>query len=232
MKNIEPLRASDILATDKTYVKQVLTQLWEELPLLLAGGLLVDLVAVPGVLVLLATTNLPLVAVIFALTAIPAWAGYCYMVSRNAAGFKPRLPDLLRGSVHYYWRSIVLGLPVAAMVPLVALSYSWLAQDPPVLVVTGITLQIIALFMETLWLLHALPLLAGFDLSLKQAATNSLILVLRRPFVAIGLMSMAGLLTLGARALGIGGWLMLPVLWVPFEVNATLMLANQMVQQT
>ena len=53
------------------------------------------------------------------------------------------------------------------------------------------------------------------------------LLVLRWPWVGLGLLSMAFLLTLAARWIGLGVWLILPLLFAPFEVNATLMLTRR-----
>jgi len=227
LRPVTPIQAVQIPVADANYVKHTLVQLWDELPLLLVGALLVDLLAVPAALVFVLTGNVPLVSAVSLFTVIPAWSGFCYMVGRNAAQFKPYLGDFLSAFLHYYWRSCLLGIPLAILLPAVLVTLPWLAKSPPTLVVTGITLQVIALLVVCMLLSHALPLLACFDLPLRQVAANSLVLVLRWPWVGLGLLSMAFLLALAARWLGFGVWLILPVLFAPFEVNATLMLTKR-----
>jgi len=227
---IIPIRASQISLEGTNYVKRTLKDLWEELPLLVLGSLLMDLAAVPAVLILFLTRNVPLASVIGLLTIMPAWVGYCYTIGRNAVGFKLHFGDLLSASLHYYGRSSLLGIPSVILLLAVMITLPWLSKDLPMLVVIGIALQAIALLFSCLLLIHALPLLACFDLSLRQALVNSLILVMRWPIIAVGLLSLSFLLTLAARAIGLGTWLILPLLFAPFEVNATLMLSKRVVE--
>jgi len=227
MRPVVPARASDIPVRDASYVRVTLAQMWDEAPLFLVGGLLVDLSAVPAILIFLLIGHIPLATVVGLLAVVPAWAGYCYMIGRNALQFKPYLGDFLSAVLHYYGRSCLLGIPFVVLLPMVLITLPWLAGNPPPLVVTGITLQVIALLVVCMLLSHALPLLACFDLPLRQVAANSLVLVLRWPWVGLGLLSMAFLLALAARWLGFGVWLILPVLFAPFEVNATLMVTKR-----
>lgn len=229
MHPVTPIRVSQILVDGNTYVKRTATQLWGEMPLLLAGALVVDLSAAFPILLFRITGNVPLACAVGLFTCLPAWTGYCYTVGRNTAQFKPRLGDLLSAFFHYYGRSCVLGIPLVILLPAALITLPWLAGSPPLLVVTGITIQVLALLFSCLLLVHAFPLLACFDLSLRQVWANSLILVMRWPLVAVSLLSMAFLLTLAARTFGLGTWLILPLLFAPFEVNAALMLTKQVV---
>ena len=227
MRPIVPIRAAEIPVRDATLVPATLRQLWEEMPVLLAGALLLDVAAGPSLLIAAISGHVPLACLVALFTVVPVWASYCYLAGRNAVQCKPYLGDMLGAFLHYYRRSVLVGLPLAILLPLVLVTIRWLGMGLPLFVTAGIALQALALLAIGLLLIHALPLLAGFDLSVREAWLYSLALVLRWPLVGTGLLSMIFLLMLAARAIGLGAWLVLPLLFVPFQVNATLMLVQK-----
>lgn len=226
MPAIVAVRAAEISVDDENYVRCTLTQLWEELPLLLCGTLFVALAALPSLLLLGNTRLIPLASLAAALTAAPAWTAYCYLAGRNAVQRKPRLSDFPGALIHYYVRSCLLAIPLALLSTALLATLPGLTGSTPLLAVSGIVFQMLSLLILFLLGIYAFPLLALFDLSLRQAWTNSLILLLRWPLVATGLGSMVFLLALGARAIGPGAWAILPLILTPFAVNATLMLTK------
>jgi hypothetical protein len=229
MRTIQPIRASQIPVEDANYVRVTLDQMWQELPALVVGSLLLALACALPLLLALAGLWLPAVLLV-ALATLPVWTAYCYLLGRNAAGFKPYLGDMLSAARHYYGRSCLLGIP--ALVLGTALGHLWplLPPDPPLGVVAGLTVQALLLLGVAMLLVHALPLLALFDLTLGQVWSDSVVLVLAWPLAAIGLLSMLFLLTLAARPLSPGSWLVVPLIFVPFQVNATLMLVRKIME--
>jgi uncharacterized membrane protein YesL len=226
MRPIAPITASEITVRDADYVRVTLAQLWEELPILIAGGILLALLAMPAAWLAANGMAPPAAALGVALVA-PLYTALCYLAGRNAVGDKPRLSGMWSALAHYYTRSCLLMLPLAALLAAARMTLPLLGAALPILVITGIALQAIAALVACLLAIHAFPLLALFDLPLRQVWLYSLALVMRRPLVAVGLLSMIVLLACAADALGPGAWPLVPAVFVPFSVNATLMLTKQ-----
>ncbi|MCE7984295.1 MAG: hypothetical protein DYG89_24235 [Caldilinea sp. CFX5] len=229
---ITPLRTAEISIDDATYVGATLAQLWEEMPLLLLGSLLVAGSIAPGWWLVVTGGVVAPACIGGIFVCAPLWTAYCYLVGRHAVGYKAHLRDLGRAFVHYYRRALVIAIPVAILAILVHIALPVAVQAGSVLVVAGVTVQVIALCGVILLTLHALPLLALFDLPLRQVWAVSLALVVRWPLVALGLAAMAFLGGSLARLLGLGVWLILPLILTPFVVNATLLLTRQLVDVT
>lgn len=85
----------------------------------------------------------------------------------------------------------------------------------------------IALFIVLAVFIFAVPILGNFKVKVQQAWLYGLALLLRSPIVALGLLAMAFLLVTAANALGLGVWLIILLIFIPFEVNATLMLIKK-----
>jgi hypothetical protein len=226
MRPVIPARASDISITDSNYVLGTLRQLWEELPLLLICALIVSIAGVPIVWAALNGAVLPALLTAVLLLA-PLWTACCYAAGRNALGFKPHLADFLSAWWHYYGRSCLLALVPAAITTLVLLSLPLLVAGAPVLAYAGVIVQAIVLLLLILLMLHAFPLLACFDLPLRQVLAYSLSLLLRWPGVAVGLASLLFLLGLATRFIGLAALPLIPLLFAPFNAGATLMLAKR-----
>ena len=99
--------------------------------------------------------------------------------------------------------------------------------QPPLWVTAGVTVNFgvaVALGMATLF---ALPTLVLFDLPAPRAWLYGLALAFRWPLVSLGLLALAFLLGLGARALGLAGWVLWPMALLPFNVTAVLLLMRR-----
>lgn len=228
MRPLVPIRESEIAVTDGNFVHETWQQNWQELALLLIGSVVIVAAASPAVFFLMVGMGW-LALLWLSIAAIPLLAGYSYQIGRNAVGYKPRFSDLFRGAYVYAGRSIVIGLPMGILAAMVVAMLPVLAQSPPPIIVAGLMLNCAALFVVTLLTTHALPLLALFDLPLRDAWRYSLVLVIRWPYVSFGLAALLVLLLFAMRWLGLGIGLIAPLLFVPIAVNATLMLAKRVV---
>ncbi len=223
MRPITKVQVELVPTSEADYVSSTFRQSWEELPILLIASLPLGL----AIALLLSYRSVLLVSVASVFALVPAWGALCYVVGRILMQSKPHLADLLSAFLHYYYRECLLALPLGALIVALSIALPCLAVAPPIPVISGITLQVLA-FLATLMLLtHAVPLLALFDLSLREAWLYSAALLVRWPMVSIGLLSMAFLLALVAYWVGPACWLILPLTFVPFQVNATLMLTKR-----
>jgi hypothetical protein len=226
VRPIIPTRASEITITDSNYVVGTLRQFWEELPLLLICALIVSIAGMPMVWIALHGAVLPALLAGVVLLA-PLWGALCYVAGRNTLGCKPHLGDFLSAWLHFYARSCLLALVPALVITLVLVSLPLLVAGAPILGYSGVIVQAIILCALGLLMVHAFPLLALFDLPLRQVWLYSLALVLRWPGVTIGLVSLAFLLGLAARYVGLAALPLVPLVFVPFNASATLMLAKR-----
>jgi hypothetical protein len=161
------------------------------------------------------------------LTVPPCLSGFCYAFGRNSTQYKATFLDFVYAVKYYYLRSVVAGLPWVLILLIVVTAFPWLSLSPPAPVVAGIVLQILALLLVALLSLYVYPLLALFDLQLRWAWAYSLVLVIRWPVVAVGLLGLALLATYSPFLLGPAVLLVLPLMVIPFVVNTALVLVRR-----
>ena len=232
MRSVAPLTPTDITIDERSYVRCVLTQIWQELPLLTGGALLFALACLPSLLLLvLGRPGLAALAALFG--AVPAWAAYCYLVSCVAAARSTSLADMARAFAALYRRSSLLSIPALGLLYLLQVTQAAASRGVgtgtvSLLLVASATAQFLILFVVCLGTLHALALLAAFDLPIRWAVHNSMLVVLARPSVLLGLASLIYLLAAAARLFGPGLLLLAPSLYAPIQVNATLMISREL----
>jgi hypothetical protein len=224
---IEPIDASDINLDASRYFGQTLALIWEGLATWLGGALMLGIAALPALFLWLSSDFLlpPLVAAWLAVG--PMWTGLCYVVARQALQYPVPLTHVLRAAARYYWRSLLLGLPLMLVLLLLLTTLPVLASEPPLIVSVGIGFQLVTFVVLCLLGVFAFPLLAVFDLTLRQAWVNSLVLFVRWPAAAIGLLGLLGLLVVAGLWFGAVAWLLTPILFGPFAVTASLILAKR-----
>lgn len=226
MPAVSPIKLAEISLVEANYVRETIVQIWEDMVMLLCGSLLVALSALPTVVLIWLTGYGPWLAVgLFPVA--PAWVACCYMSGRTTIYGEAHLGDFVAALVHCFWRSCVLVLPVVLLLVMVSVGLSLEAGGPALLFTVGVVFQLVALCVAASVFLFAAPILGLFQVACLQAWSYGLALLLRNPLVALGLMSMATLLVTAANALGLGLWLIIPLIFIPFEVNATLMLVKK-----
>ena len=229
MRAARPIKVADLSLDGAAYVRVTIGQIWDEMAILLCGSLLVAVSAVPALLLIWLTGYGPWSA-IGLFTLAPAWVAGCYMSGRTTIDGQASLKDFVAAFVQYFWRSSLLALPIIVLLVMVSVGLQALTPAPEFLFTVGIVFQLVALFVLVSVFSFAAPILSLFQVTLIQAWSFGLVLVLRNPLVALGLMAMATLLVTAANALGMGIWLIIPLIFIPFEVNATLMLVRKTIR--
>ena len=219
MHSIAPLAPTDIKIEERSYVRCVLAQIWQELPLLTGGALLFALACLPSLLLLV--FDLPGLAALTGLfAAVPAWAAYCHLVSCVAADRNAGLADMARAFVALYRRSCLLSIPALGLLYLLQVTQAVAGVVSPwtasLLLVASTTAQFLILFVVCL------------DLPVRWAVHNSALVLLVRPSVMLGLASLIYLLAATAWLFGPGLLLLAPILYAPIQVNATLMISREL----
>ncbi len=224
---LSPLRITDIQIEERTFAHFTFRLIWSEAPLLLLGALLLGLSAVPGWYIWANLGYVPVVSLLALLGPVPVWTALCYPLGRAATGRIAHVRDTGIAFWHGYGRILWTGLPVLVGLNIWLASLPLLAQDPPLIVIAGITVNFGVTLLLGLVTLFALPVLIMFDLPVVRAWLYGLALALRWPMVSMGNLALAFLLALGARALGMLGWMLLPMVLLPFTVTSALLLMRR-----
>ncbi len=224
---LSPLRLTDIRIEERTFAHFTFRLIWSEAPLLLLGALLLGLSAVPGWYIWANLGHLPVVSLLVLLGPIPVWAALCYPLGRAATGRVAHMRDVGLAFWHGYARILWASLPVLLGLNLWIASLPLLTQNPPLIVIAGVTVNFGVTLLMGLTTLFALPVLIMFDLPVIRAWLYGLALAMRWPTVSIGNLALAFLLALGARALGMLGWILMPMVLLPFTVTSTLLLMRR-----
>ena len=205
--------------TPHNYVRLTAAQLWTNLPLVTAGGLLFSLLCGPAFV--LGVLSRPVeMAIALLLLASPGWTALLHMQTAIVEE-RPAGPGLmLRAFPRIWWRSVRLGLlfllPLAALqatLPMLA------APDVPLVVWAGLAADILGVAVASAIALYAYPLVALHDLAFFDALRNGLILASRHAANTLGLLGMAVLGGLAVGYVGAALLFFLPAWYGLFVVN-------------
>ena len=228
MRAVRPIKIADLSLAETSFIRRTFAQIWEEMAVLLCGSLLVALSALPVALLVVGTGWRPLLA-LGLFTVVPAWVACCSMAGQASVSRKPRLSDFWAAFVGFYWQSCLLVLPVAALLVIVLISLPMLA-GPSLPVVAGAAFALVTFAVALMIVIFAAPILSLFQVDVRQAWAYGLVLALRNPLVAPGLLALGVLLVPAAERLGLGIWLIIPLVFIPFEVNTTLVMVKKTVE--
>ena len=224
---LNPIRLTEIPVRDNTYARFTLQLIWQEAPLLLFGALALIVAGVPAWFVWVNTGQVPTASLMLLLGPIPVWTALCYPLGRAATGKTAHFQDAGKALWMGYVRILVTALPPLVVMNLWVAASALVTMDPPLLVVAGVTANLGVAIVLTLVALITLPILILFDLPLVRAWMYGLALTFRWPIVSVGLLALAFLLSLAARALGPAGWVLMPMVLLPFNVTAVLLLLRR-----
>lgn len=229
--HIPPVTRGDLDLEDGSFVRRAFTCLWQELPLLMLGALFPAVGCAPAALLLI--FDLPWLAGAAALLcAVPAWTAYCRLVSRIAVQRSTSIRALPPAVAAVCGRSIVLAAPLLLLAGWWA-AWPSVPQAAPdagdaVLLTAAAALETAAVLVVFCATMPALSLLAVFDLPVRAAALNSLLILSAKPWVVLGLASLAYLLVAAAVVLGPGGWLPALAVYAVLQTHATLLVSKQL----
>lgn len=221
---LTPLRIQEIQVSEGNYGRFTLGLIWQEAPLLLAASLAVILTGVPAWFIWVNTAQAPAASLLLLLGPIPVWTAFCYPLGRSAAGRTGGIYEAARALWAGYPRALATALPSLVVANMGLAAAQVAAGEAPLLVVAGATATLAVAGILTLVTLVALPTLLFFDLTPVRAWMYGLALTFRWPVVSLGLLALAFLLGLAARAVGPVAWAVLPMLLLPFNVTAVLLL--------
>ena len=210
---------------EPTYIRKVLSDIWDGSFVLLAWTLLLWVLGFLFIFASLVGMPPALLVAVFAVA--PAVTGMMVMVSDSARGKFMRLGSALRGTRRFYWRSVALTLPLALLLWLILISADVVSKNPGHSELTiALALQVgVGLTMAILHI-YVLPLLALLDTSVKQTALLAALLAGKFIWQTLALLLVCiALLALATLYLLV--WLIVPGVWCVIVVNAAWRMARQ-----
>jgi hypothetical protein len=215
----------------QTFIRATAERLWDNLPLVLAGGLLFCVASAPSfVLWVLGLTGPALLVGV--VTVGPAWAALLKLEAELLLGRPASLLTMLRALAAYWAAGARLG--ALATVPFFAALWTLPAlalAEVPLLVWFGIAADGVGALVLFVLYLYTFPLLVLYEVGVLVALRNSILLASRAIAHTMGMLAIAVLLTLAVRAVGPALLFVLPAFYGMFVVNGCrLALAEQGVQ--
>jgi uncharacterized membrane protein YesL len=199
-----------------TFVRLTVGAIWENLPLVLLGGVCFSLLCAPAFV--LSVLDLPYATLVAAiLLAWPGWTALLALEAAILAGRKATLGEMFSAFRRFWVRSVRLGV-VAALPILAWLWIGALAEPPPLAWPALILAGAGALLVLTL-ALYALPLLVLHDQEVATALRNSAVLASRHLANTVGLVSMGVLAGFAVVYISPAFLFLLPALCGMFVVN-------------
>ncbi|MBC7217663.1 MAG: hypothetical protein H5U36_05845 [Candidatus Caldatribacterium sp.] len=159
---------------------------------------------------------------------IPAFSGLLHFVAKIIQNKKPAMRDFFLGVYRFYGRSIVLG-------SLGIFSFSWLLSVFPY-GEEGLSLAEVCLFVLSLFSflflvilsVYAVPIMVFWDLTLKKALIQALILTSHYRIPTAGILSLGFLVALLAWWTKLGLLIILPSVWAVFLCKLVVKLSQDL----
>ncbi|MDW8097936.1 MAG: hypothetical protein RML36_00455 [Anaerolineae bacterium] len=215
-----------------TYVRLTLSQLWENLPILLLASLIFSLLWMPSFLLL--TLGLWGFALITGVTLVaPGWAALLALQVALTGGDKAPIGIMLRAFPRFWKRSATMGF--LTVLPLLAawLTLPLFAQPQELWIAwLGLAADLAGFLILVTLGLYAFPLLVWHDLSVRIALRNALILASRHIVNTLGLLAMGVLFAFAIAYISPGLLFVLPTVWGLFMVNHCRMVIKHDARQT
>jgi len=218
-ERLEPL-------TPANYVRVTASQLWSNLPLVTAGGLVFS--ALCGPAFVFAVLGRPVeMGLAFLLLIAPGWTALLHMQAAIAEERRASLGMMLRVLPRVWRRSV--GLGALFLVPLIALQATLpllAAPTVPFVAWAGLAADILGVAVAASITLYAYPLVALYDVTLFNALRNAVILASRYLANTLGLLGMAVLGGLAVRYVGVALLFFLPAWYGLFVANNCRLVAD------
>lgn len=202
-----------------TYVRLTLSQLWENLPLLLLASFIFTLLWAPSFLLFTLGLWGPALIAGVALAA-PGWTALLALQVAIVGGSKAPIGIMLRAFPRFWKRSAAMGL--LTVLPLLAawLTLPLFAQPQvPSIAWLGLAADLAGFLILVTLDLYAFPLLVWRDLDMRTALRNALILASRYVVNTLGLLAMGVLFAFAVAYISSGLLFILPTIWGLFLVN-------------
>ncbi len=202
-----------------TYVRLTLSQLWENLPLLLLASFIFALLWAPSFLLFTLGLWGPALIAGVALAA-PGWAALLALQIALTGGGGAPVSIMFRAFPRFWKRSAAMGL--LTIFPFLA---AWLTlplftqPQVPSIAWLGLAADLAGFLILVTLGLYAFPLLVWHDLDVRTALRNALILASRHTVNTLGLLAMGVLFAFAVAYLSPGLLFILPTVWGLFIVN-------------
>lgn len=216
-----------------TYVKESALALWENLPKVLLYGSLFSLFSLPAVTISLVFNRLIFGLILAVFTVGPAWTVLNEALSRTILREPYSFLSFLKGFGHYYQRSLVLATFLA--IPAVSLARDLpLLVETPVAALTWVRLGTAVAGSAFLMALsvYAYPIMVLYDVNVRLALKNSLVLAIKYFGNTSGLLAMAGLLAWSVFRVSAFLWIIVPACWLVFVINNCRMVVSFELEDT
>ena len=226
-----PAASPPPVATPRNYLPFTARALWTNLPQVLLGGLGLSLLSAPAYFVIMSGLFLPGI-LLAACTTAPGWVA---LLAQATALLReqPAGPGvLLRNLGRYYGRGTLVGLLLAVPMLLILSTLPLLGSvDQPSWVIPSLMANgtILAILLAISF--YAIPLLVGYEQSLRKASRNSAILASRYAGNTVGLLSLGILFALATAYLSSGLMFFFPAVWGFFIASNALMVVHEALAQ-
>jgi uncharacterized membrane protein YesL len=204
-----------------TYVKETALALWFGLPRVLLAGFLFTLVSLPALLLGLAAGFVIPGVLLGAVTLGPGWLAMGAVIARTILREPdPSLLDFFRDFGHFFLRGILLGGLVALPLVAAAGSAPLLGLNPvPTVAWVGLCADLAGLFFLAALYLYACPQIVLYDVGIRLAMRNGLLLATRHLSNTLGLIALAILLGFLASRVSLLLLVVFPAFWMVFVIN-------------
>jgi len=204
-----------------TYVKETAMALWYGMPRVLLAGFLFSLVSLPALTLSLAMGFVIPGILLGAITLGPGWLAMCAVIARTILREPdPSVLDFFRDFGHFFLRGVGLGGLVA--LPLVAAvgTAPLLGLDPvPTVAWVGLYADVVVLFFLASLNMYVCPQVVMYDVGIRMAMRNSLLMEVRHLGNTFGLISLAVLLVFLISKVSLLLLVIFPAFWLVFVIN-------------
>jgi uncharacterized membrane protein YesL len=204
-----------------TYVKETALALWFGLPWVLLAGFLFALVSLPAVSVGLVMGFVAPGILLGAVTLGPGWLAMCAVIARTILREPdPSILDFFRFFGHFFLRGVVLG-GLVALPLLAAVGTTPLLEmvNIPTVAWVGLSADLAALIFLTSLYLYVCPQIVMYEVGVRLAMRNGMLLGARHLSNTLGLISLAVLLGFLAFKVSLLLLVILPACWLVFVIN-------------
>ncbi len=204
-----------------TYVKETAMALWYGMPRVLLAGFLFTLVSLPAIIMGLAVGFIIPGILLGAITLGPGWLAMCAVIARTILREPdPSVLDFFRDFGHFFLRGAVLGGLVALPLVAAAGTAPLLGLEPvPTVAWVGLYADVVVLFFLATLNLYVCPQIVVFDVGVRLAMRNGLLMEVRHLGNTFGLVSLAVLLVFLATRVSLLLLVILPAFWLVFVIN-------------
>lgn len=204
-----------------TYVKETALALWFGLPRVILAGFLFTLASLPALMLGLAAGFVIPGILLGALTLGPGWLAMAAVIARTILREPdPSVLDFFRDFAHFFLRGILLGGLVALPLAAAAGSAPLLGLNPvPTVAWVGLCADLAGLFFLTALYLYACPQIVLYNVGIRLAMRNGLLLATRHLSNTLGLIALAILLGFLASRVSLLLLVVFPAFWLVFVIN-------------